>query len=207
MAKNVHDMAIFEIIMWQSLFGENVIEVQKMISLKIHRLPSPIMQHEHTFLPAKMFLNASSTFVESRADVSMKETAFFSESETQKHTSNNVHHAFLHWDVSKSKSRKTIQADDIIFLMWATYLRRHGPRLWARPAGGAGHSCCPPAWWRCCCRRGPSAPWASAPHSRRSGAWRCRTPAGPPPPPGSTWRRQNHPRLLTMSQMYSAFFF
>lgn len=57
------------------------------------------------------------------------------------------------------------------------YLQKPGPHRLALPSGGAGHSCCPPAWWQCCCQRGPSAPSTSAPHSRMSNVWRCRTPA------------------------------
>lgn len=66
------------------------------------------------------------------------------------------------------------------------YLQKPGPHRLALPSGGAGHSCFPPAWWQCCCQRGPSALSASAPRSRMSDVWRCRTPAEHRLHPGSS---------------------
>lgn len=81
----------------QSEGDREVLYYKSWTSRSSNQTPCEIQQWVSLFLPVRMFLNASSTFVESNADVSINERVFFSEEEGEERCIVSMHKAPHGW--------------------------------------------------------------------------------------------------------------
>lgn len=141
--------------------------------------------------PSKTLLNAASTLVDCKAEVSRNNRSFFSRGKDHQRTFYEIesYTAESHmWSLNVMTSSFHLQS------LW--------PPQWEQISLTAGQSCCPPASPRCGGQRGRTAPSASAPRSHRSDVWWCHRPAGLRLLPCSTWEEDSHIRVCSLSVLH-----